>query len=73
LTRISSNKAHAGDVVTIGDNCYIGANVTLDACTVEDNSFVGMGSSVARGAKVEAFGVLAAGAALNEGQVVPSG
>lgn len=73
LTRISSNKAQAGDCVTIGDNCYIGANATLDACTVEDNSFVGMGSTVARGARVEAFGVLAAGAALEEGQTLPSG
>ncbi len=50
--------------MTIGDNVYIGANCNLDACTIEDNAFVGMGSSVARGAKVEAFGVLAAGAAL---------
>lgn len=52
---------------------YIGANCNLDACTIEDNAFVGMGSSVARGAKVEAFAVLAAGAALAEGQIVRSG
>lgn len=32
-----------------------------------------MGSMVSRGATVEAFGVLAAGAALNEGQTLPSG
>jgi len=52
---------------------YIGANVSLDACTIEDNSFIGMGASVGRGARVEAFGVLAAGSVLSEGQTVRSG
>lgn len=32
-----------------------------------------MGASVARGARVESFGILAAGSHLSEGQVVPSG
>jgi gamma-carbonic anhydrase len=32
-----------------------------------------MGASVSRGAKVEAFGVLAAGSSLAEGQTVHSG
>ena len=59
--------------MVIGDNVYIGPNASLDACNIEDNSFVGMGASVARGAKVEAFGVLAAGATLAEGQTVRSG
>ena len=57
----------------IGDKVYIGANASLDACTIEDNAFIGMGATVARGAKVEAFGVLAAGAVLGEGQTLPSG
>jgi carbonic anhydrase/acetyltransferase-like protein (isoleucine patch superfamily) len=73
LTRIASNNAKKGDKVVIGDNVYIGANASLDACTIEDNSFIGMGASVARGARVESFGVLAAGSHLGEGQVVPSG
>ena len=47
--------------------------MSLDACTIEDNAYVGMGASVARGAKVESFGVLAAGSTLAEGQTVPSG
>lgn len=41
--------------------------MNLDVCTIEDNSFVGMGSSVARGAKVSSFSVLAAGSNLAEG------
>jgi gamma-carbonic anhydrase len=32
-----------------------------------------MGASVARGATVESFGVLSAGATLGEGQTLPSG
>lgn len=47
--------------------------MSLDACHIDDNSFVGMGASVGRGARIEAFGVLAAGAALPEGTTVPSG
>lgn len=53
--------------MSIGDNVYIGANCSLDACTLQDNSFVGMGATVSRGAVVESFGVLSAGANLLEG------
>lgn len=69
LTRLASKS----NELSIGDNVYIGANCSLDSCTIEDNAFVGMGSSVSHGAKVEAFGVLSAGAVLSEGQTVPSG
>ncbi len=47
--------------------------MSLDACTIEDNTFIGMGASIGRGAKVESFGVLAAGSVLAEGQILPSG
>jgi len=52
---------------------HVGANVQLDACTLENFAVVGMGASVHRGGKVESFGVLSAGAVLQEGDVVPSG
>lgn len=51
----------------------MGANASLDACILEDNSFVGMGATVKRGARVEPFAVVSAGAVLEEGSVVPSG
>ena len=73
LTRIGSNAQQAGDKIMIGENCYVGPNVTLDACTLEDNSFVGMGSTVSRGAKIESYGVVSAGAVVQEGVTVPSG
>ena len=52
LTRIASNASRAGDQVRLGHNVYVGANVSLDACTLEDNAFVGMGATVSRGACV---------------------
>lgn len=45
----------------------------LDACTLEDNSFVGMGATIQRGATVSSFSVVSAGAVLTEGTTVPSG
>jgi len=59
--------------VIIGENVHVGANASLDACTLEDNAFVGMGSSVRRGARVEPFAVVSAGAVIEEGVTVPTG
>ena len=58
----STSNREAGDKVSIGDNVYVGPNSTLDACTLESFSFVGMGASVGRGATVESFAVVASGA-----------
>ena len=64
----------AGDkVIEIGDNSFVGANVTLDECTVESFAYIGMGASIGKGAKVESFSVVAAGAVVPPGTVVPSG
>jgi len=65
--------SRSGEAVVIGENVHIGANAKLDACTLDNFSFVGMGASVQRGGKVESFGVLSAGAVLFEDDVVPSG
>lgn len=72
-TRIASNQNQPGDKVTIGENVQVGANSRLDACTLDNFAFVGMGASVHRGARVESFGVLSAGGVLEEGVTVPSG
>jgi carbonic anhydrase/acetyltransferase-like protein (isoleucine patch superfamily) len=58
----SKTNRTAGDRVVIGDNVYVGPNATLDACTLESFSYVGMGSSVGKGATVESFAVVASGA-----------
>ena len=52
---------------------YVGPNVNLDCCTLEDNAFVGMGATVSRGARVESFAVVSAGSHIPEGVTVPSG
>ena len=41
---------------------YVGPNATLDACILESFSHVAMGATVGRGATVESFAVVAAGA-----------
>ena len=43
------------------------------ACTIEDDAFVGMGAIVMDLAKIESFGMLAAGAVLTPGKVIKSG
>ena len=56
-----------GDRVTIGHNCLI------HACRIEDESFVGMSSTVMSNAVIEKHGMLAAGSLLTENKIVPRG
>ena len=59
--------------------CYIGADITIGhgaiihACTLEDGCFVGMGTTIMDGARVESRAMVAAGALVTPGKVVPSG
>ena len=57
----------------IGDNVTVGHMALLHACTLEDNSFVGMKACVMDGARVRSNGMLAAGALLTPGKTVGSG
>lgn len=68
------NKTGAeGAPVVIGNNVTIGHNAIIHACIIEDNAFIGMGSVIMDLARVEEFGMLAAGAVLTPGKVVKSG
>jgi len=69
---INKNMA-AADKLDIGDNVYVGPNVTLESCTLESFSYIGMGATIGRGVTVESFAVVAAGSVVPEGSVVPSG
>ena len=62
-----------GHPTNIGSGVTVGHSVTLHACTLEDNSFVGMKAMVMDDAVVESGGMLAAGAVLTPGKRVPSG
>lgn len=70
----AQNKTGAdGASVTIGDNVTIGHNAIIHACTVKDNSFVGMGAIMMDLSIIEEYGMLAAGAVLTPKKVVKSG
>jgi len=57
----------------IGSNVTIGHCVLLHACTLEDNSFVGMRATVMDGAVVESGAWVAAGALVTPGKRIPAG
>lgn len=65
-----SNGTHA---TVIGDDVLVGHNCIIHGCTLENGSFVGMGTTVLDGAVVESGAMVAAGALLTPNKRVPSG
>lgn len=65
--------AKYGQGTFIGDRVTIGHMALIHACTIGDDAFVGMRAVVLDGATIESFGMLAAGAMLTPGKVLPSG
>lgn len=57
----------------IGADALVGHMAVLHGCAVEDGGFVGMGSVMMDASRVAARGMLAAGALLSPGKVVPAG
>lgn len=57
----------------VGNDVTVGHSAILHACTVEDFGFVGMQACVMDGAIVQTRGMLAAGALLTPGKIVPTG
>jgi carbonic anhydrase/acetyltransferase-like protein (isoleucine patch superfamily) len=57
----------------IGSYVTVGHKVLLHACTLEDHSFVGMGSTVMDRALVESGGWVAAGSLVTEDKIIKSG
>ncbi len=57
----------------IGSNITIGHRALMHACTVEDDSFIGMGATLLDGSVVESGAYLAAGALLTPNKRVPAG
>lgn len=57
----------------IGSGITIGHMCLLHACTLEDDSFIGMGSIVMDGAIVRTGAMLGAGSLLAPGKIVPTG
>lgn len=61
------------DGTFIGDDCLIGHLAMVHGCTLEDHSFVGLGSIVMDGCVIESDAMLAAGAMLTPGKRIPRG
>lgn len=59
--------------VEIGDNVSVGHGAVLKGCTIGNNVLIGINSVVSEGCEVQKDSVVAAGAYLEEGTVVPSG
>lgn len=59
--------------VFIGENVTVGHNCIIHACTIEDESFIGMGSILMDLSIVEKHGMLAAGSILSPKKIVKSG
>lgn len=57
----------------IGDNVTIGHSAVLHGCTVEDESFVGMGATLLDGVFVEKHAMVAAGALVRQNTRIPAG
>ena len=62
-----------GSGTTIGSNVTIGHNCVIHDCTINDNSLIGMSSTILDGAVVEKNSMLAAGSLLTQGKIVKSG
>jgi len=57
----------------IGDNVTVGHMALIHACTLENNSMVGMSATVMDGAVVESGALVAAGSLVAPGKIIPAG
>ncbi|MCW9034848.1 MAG: gamma carbonic anhydrase family protein [Rhodospirillales bacterium] len=57
----------------VGSNVLIGHSALIHGCTIEDDSFIGMSSTVLDGAVVESGAMVAAGTLIAPGKVVRKG
>ncbi len=57
--------------VVVGARVSIGHQATVHGCVIEDDVLIGIGARVLDGARIGAFSLIAAGALVREGLVVP--
>ncbi len=62
--------SRAGLATQIGVEVTVGHGCIVHACTLEDRSFVGMGSVILDGARIASEGMLGAGSLLPSGKVI---
>jgi carbonic anhydrase/acetyltransferase-like protein (isoleucine patch superfamily) len=60
-----------GFPLTIGSRVTVGHSVTLHGCTIEDDTLIGIGSTILNGARIGKGAVVAAGSLVPENMQVP--
>ena len=60
-----------GQGLVIGANCTIGHMVMLHSCTIGDNTLVGIGSIILKGARIGKNCLIGAGSLIPEGKEIP--
>ncbi len=75
-TNIQDNAVvhNAREVPTIiGDNVTVGHNAMIHACTVGNNTLIGMGAIILNNAEIGQETIIGAGAIVTQGKKIPSG
>lgn len=67
------NKTDNKSPTIIGSDVTIGHKAMLHACTIEDNSFIGMSCVIMDGAIIEEKSMVAAGAIITPGKIIKKG
>lgn len=65
--------AELGQGTYLGDDITVGHSAVLHACTIEDNAFIGIQACVMDDCLIERGAMVAAGALLTPGKIVPAG
>ena len=60
-----------GFPIEIGKNCTIGHKAMLHGCIIEDNSLIGMGSTILNGARIAKNSLVGACSLVTEGKTFP--
>ncbi len=70
---VANKTGDHGAPTLIGNNVTVGHSAIIHACIIEDNAFIGMGALIMDMARVEEYGMLAAGAVLTPGKIIKKG
>lgn len=62
-----------GFPLTVGKNVTVGHKVMLHGCTIDDNSLIGIGSTVLNGARIASDCIVGANSLVTEGKSFPPG
>ncbi len=62
-----------GFPLTVGRGVTIGHKVMLHGCSIDENSLIGIGSTILNGARIARDCIVGAGALVTEGKTFPAG